>query len=340
MQDRLASDGWIRESVLSTKTIVLTAVEDDQILLTHTVLTAEGRRYQVAEMGEPQKIERLIDPVSPDVDDQGEIDLAALGAAIADYVAASGIVPDAAAVSSFGNVDLKSQVITHAPSGRRRGQLVSYDFPEMMRKATSRPDLPVFVDNDATACALGEQVWGVGKGAADFGYIWFGRGLNVGLVLGNEAWRGQQHPEAGHAYGRIHAQETHLGNCPVHRDCFIGLASHRSILERRADGVSDYNITEIISYYLAQVCVNVVTFAAPQRIAIGGYVMRQNVIANLVPAVRSKLRELLGHYPHYGALSDLESFIQEAETDPMASLLGLLENSRRRMSLDLARRKS
>lgn len=322
---------------MSTRTIVLTAVEDDQILLTHTVLESDGRRYQVAEMGDPQKIERKIDPTSKDIDDQGELDLGALGDVVADYVAATKIAPDAAAVSSFGNVSLKTQVITHVPNGRRRGHEVTYDFPALMRSVTGKRDLPVYVDNDATAAALGEQVWGVGKGVADFGYVWFGRGLNVGLVLANEAWRGEQHPEAGHAYGRIHADDSHLGNCSIHRDCFIGLTSHRSILERREAGIDDFKIMEIISYYLAQICVNVVTSAAPQRIAIGGYVLRQNVIANLVPAVRSKFRDLLKHFPHYDALDDLESFIQEAQTDPMASLLGLLENSRRRMSLDLAR---
>ncbi len=321
---------------MNKRTIMLAAVEDDQILLTHTVLEPEGRRYQVVEMGEPHKIERIVDPLSSEIDDQGELDLASFGVAVAGYVTDVGIKPDAAAVSSFGNVDLDSQVITHSPNGRRRGQIIRYDFPAVMRKACGTSDLRVFVDNDATAAALGEQVWGVGKDARDFGYIWLGRGLNIGLVLGNEAWRGQQHPEAGHAFGRIHRDETHLGNCPIHRDCFIGLVSHRAILERRADGVSEFQIMEMISYYLAQMCVNLVATAAPQRIAIGGYVMRANAITNLVPAVRAKFRELLGSYPHYAALDDLETFIQEATTDPMASLLGLLENSRRRLSLDIA----
>ena len=50
--------------------------------------------------------------------------------------------------------------------------------------------LPVLVDNDARAQALGEKWFGEGRGVATFASVQTGRGLGVGLVLGGVLYRG------------------------------------------------------------------------------------------------------------------------------------------------------
>ncbi|MFG3260033.1 ROK family protein [Streptomyces sp. NPDC048172] len=53
-----------------------------------------------------------------------------------------------------------------------------------------RLGVPVYVDNDANLGALGEQVWGAGRGAADLAYIKVASGVGAGLVIDGQIYRG------------------------------------------------------------------------------------------------------------------------------------------------------
>lgn len=50
--------------------------------------------------------------------------------------------------------------------------------------------VPVHVDNDANLGALGELVWGAGRGAADLAYIKVASGVGAGLVINGQIYRG------------------------------------------------------------------------------------------------------------------------------------------------------
>jgi predicted NBD/HSP70 family sugar kinase len=53
-----------------------------------------------------------------------------------------------------------------------------------------RLGLPVHVDNDANLGALGELVWGTGRGATDLAYIKVASGVGAGLVMHGRIYRG------------------------------------------------------------------------------------------------------------------------------------------------------
>ncbi|MER6916425.1 ROK family transcriptional regulator [Streptomyces sp. NPDC000594] len=53
-----------------------------------------------------------------------------------------------------------------------------------------RLGVPVHVDNDANLGALGELVWGGGRGVADLAYVTAGTGVGGGLVIGGRILRG------------------------------------------------------------------------------------------------------------------------------------------------------
>ncbi|GAA1911248.1 ROK family transcriptional regulator [Streptomyces sodiiphilus] len=55
---------------------------------------------------------------------------------------------------------------------------------------SSRTGVPVHVDNDANLGALGELVWGSGRGVADLAYIKVASGLGAGLVINGQIYRG------------------------------------------------------------------------------------------------------------------------------------------------------
>lgn len=53
-----------------------------------------------------------------------------------------------------------------------------------------RLGIPVHVDNDANLGALGELVWGSGRGVRDLAYIKVSSGVGAGLVINGEIYRG------------------------------------------------------------------------------------------------------------------------------------------------------
>lgn len=53
-----------------------------------------------------------------------------------------------------------------------------------------RLGVPVHVDNDANLGALGELVWGSGKGVRDLAYIKVASGVGAGLVIDGKIYRG------------------------------------------------------------------------------------------------------------------------------------------------------
>ena len=61
--------------------------------------------------------------------------------------------------------------------------------------------VPVVVENDADAAALGEYTWGVGQGSASFLYVTFSTGIGSGAIMNHKLYRGVDgsHPEIGHS---------------------------------------------------------------------------------------------------------------------------------------------
>jgi len=60
--------------------------------------------------------------------------------------------------------------------------------------------VPVAMENDADAAALGEAGWGAGKEKKRLIYVTVGTGIGAGIVLDGELYRGVDgaHPEIGH----------------------------------------------------------------------------------------------------------------------------------------------
>jgi glucokinase len=75
------------------------------------------------------------------------------------------------------------------------GRVVTSDLPSVVREdlraALSRSaGLPVALDNDANAGALGEYVAGAGRGGRNMFYVTLGTGIGGALILDGRLWRG------------------------------------------------------------------------------------------------------------------------------------------------------
>jgi len=80
-----------------------------------------------------------------------------------------------------------------------------------------RLDLPVVVDNDATAALVAETRWGAARGARDVVMLTIGTGIGGGLLVGGEVVRGTSGAAAELGHVVIDADGPPCpGNCPNH----------------------------------------------------------------------------------------------------------------------------
>ncbi|KNB54160.1 ROK family transcriptional regulator [Streptomyces caatingaensis] len=92
----------------------------------------------------------------------------------------------------------------------------------------ARLDVPVHVDNDANLGALGELVWGAGRGVGDLAYIKVASGVGAGLVINGQIYRGPGGTagEIGHITLDESGPVCRCGN----RGCLETFTAHRYVL--------------------------------------------------------------------------------------------------------------
>jgi fructokinase len=118
--------------------------------------------------------------------------------------------------------------------------------------------------------------------------------------------------------------------CPFHGDCFEGLASGSAIRERwgkPAEELGDKTeVWALEAEYLALGIVNVVCTVSPQRIILGGGVLKE---PRLLPLVRARTRELVAGYVPVAELADgIDDYLVEPALGDRSGVLGALELAR------------
>ncbi|MRN55872.1 ROK family protein [Paenibacillus monticola] len=187
-------------------------------------------------------------------------------------------------------------------------------------------NVPIGFDTDVNGAALGEYKWGAAQGLDSCLYITVGTGIGAGAVVGGKLVHGLSHPEMGHILVRRHPEDTYEGFCPYHGDCLEGLAAGPAIGKRWGTPAGDLPIDhpawEMEAHYLAHALMNYVLILSPQKIVMGGGVMKQS---QLFPLIRTKLQELLQGYVQHPALNkDIDSYVVPPQLGDNAGLTGAL----------------
>ena len=159
--------------------------------------------------------------------------------------------------------------------------------------------LPVYLDTDVNAAALGELRWGAGQSLDSIAYVTVGTGIGVGVVHHGRPVHGLMHPEIGHVFVRRHAGDTSFtGSCPFHGDCLEGLASGSAIMARTGRALNETPPTDpmwdIEADYLGQLCALLVLTHSPQRILMGGGVMQPRLLADVAVRMLRTLNDYVG----------------------------------------------
>jgi fructokinase len=232
---------------------------------------------------------------------------------------------EAIGVGSFGPVDLEPSSPTYGyiTSTPKPGWRMT-DFAGAMRRALA---LPVAFDTDVNAAAYGEYRWGAADGLSQFVYMTVGTGIGAGEMVGGQLVHGLMHPEAGHMRIPHDRQaDPYPGFCPFHGDCLEGLASGPAVQARwgmpAEQLAADSPAWELEAQYIASAVVNLVCTLSPQRIILGGGILQQ---PGLIDVIRQKtLEQLNGYIQAPEILEHIREYIVLPGLGGRAGMLGAL----------------
>lgn len=163
-------------------------------------------------------------------------------------------------------------------------------------EALARFAVPLNLDTDVNAAALGEWLAGAGKGCGSLAYTTIGTGIGTGVLKDGAALSGWSHYESGHLLVRRDpVRDPFAGMCPFHGDCLEGLASGPAIKARWGHDLSAASGEQIalIADYAAQLAAALVLLHRPERLIFGGGVMKA---PGMIEQVRAITREKLAGY--------------------------------------------
>lgn len=236
--------------------------------------------------------------------------------------------PEALGIGSFGPVDPRPGSPTYGfITSTPKEKWQNVDVAGTLRDTL---EIPVAFDTDVNAAALGEYRWGAAQDVSTFLYLTVGTGIGGGAIIDGERLHGLLHPEMGHLRIPRAPNDAFEGSCPFHGDCLEGLASGPAIETRWGQPPealpSDHPAWELEAQYLAYALVNFICTLSPQRIIMGGGVMRHRA---LFPMIRERVQKLLNGYVKAPPLLDeIDRYIVPPALGGRAGVLGALALAR------------
>lgn len=232
---------------------------------------------------------------------------------------------DALGIGSFGPLDLDPKspdygTITTTPKVGWAG------FP-LRKTLLEALCVPVGIDTNVNVAALAEANLGAGVGVNSLIYYTIGSGIGGGAMVTGKLLHGLVHPEMGHMLLRPHPSDpAPKGFCPYHDGCLEGLANEQAIEKRwgvPADQLpEDHPGWALEAEYLAQMCVNTIVMLSPERIVLGGNIMRRN---HLFPVIRVlTMTKLNGYVAHRAVSEDITRYIVPPALGEDAGVAGAL----------------
>ncbi len=233
-------------------------------------------------------------------------------------------------IASFGPVDLNpaSPTFGYITSTPKAG----WQNVDLVGTIRHELNVPVGFDTDVNGAALGEGLWGAARGLDTFIYLTIGTGIGGGGMVGGQIIHGLLHPEMGHIRIPHDPQsDPYEGSCPYHGDCLEGLASGPAIEARwgtRAENLPpDHPAWDLEAHYLALALTNFICVLSPQRIILGGGVMRQG---HLFPRIQAGVQKLLrGYIRARPVLEKIGEYIVPPALGERAGVLGAIALARR-----------
>ena len=200
---------------------------------------------------------------------------------------------EAIGIGSPGPLDAKKGVIITTPN-------LPFKNYNVVQPIKDKFGIPVYLDNDANVAAIGEYMFGAGKGTKNIVYFTVSTGVGGGAVLNGQAYRGNTSNalEIGHMTVDAHGPRCNCGNIGCLEAISSGTAIGKKGREAAAtkvetslknyDNITSYEVfkeakngdavaKEIVDNamnYLGIGVANAITIFDPEMVIIGGGVSK------------------------------------------------------------------
>ena len=283
----------------------------------YAAIEAGGTKWRVAVGRSPDLVaETTVPTTDPDT----------TISACVDFVRSSGYAVAGVGIASFGPVDL-------VPTSKTFGFITATPKPgwsntDVKGRIEAALGVPSVVDVDVGGAALGEWMWGAGRGLDSLVYVTVGTGLGGAHLQHGRTFHENGHPEMGHITVEREAGDTFKGSCPFHGACLEGMAAGPALQARWGRPGPELGdrpeVWDLEARYLAQAMRAFAYMLAPQQIILGGGVMQQ---PGLLRMVGDRLGERLAGYGN--APENLHEIIVAPGLGQDAGLIGAIALARR-----------
>lgn len=281
----------------------------------YAAIEAGGTKFVCAVVNESKEIiEKITIPTeAPEV---------TMGAVVAFL---KGFEIESIGIGAFGPIEIN-------PKSDRYGEILNtpklkWRNYNLVKTLKEHFDVPILVDTDVNAAAIGESRQGHGIGKRSVLYMTIGTGVGAGLAIEGKTLFGLTHPEMGHMIIRQLPEDDFAGNCPTHGNCFEGLVAGPSVEARYGvkghELPEDHPIWDYLADYIGQACVNFNLIMSPEVILIGGGVAQQEQI---FPKIHKAFKKYMNGYMDHPVLNgDLSDYIKYPKNGQLAGLMGSIE---------------
>ncbi len=138
---------------------------------------------------------------------------------------------------------------------------------------------------------------------------------------------GLLHPEMGHIFIPHNKKEDpYEGKCSFHKDCFEGLASGSAVADRWGKAGEklgkDHPAWDLEAKYISLATINYICTLSPQKIILGGGVMKQK---QMLPLIHERVKVLLNNYIQAPEITDnIEDYIVLPKLGDDSGVLGAI----------------
>lgn len=198
-------------------------------------------------------------------------------------------------IGSFGPIDINK-------SSTKYGYITSTPKPgwkdfNFLGEIKKHYNIPIGWTTDVNAACLGEYEMGSAAESKSCIYLTIGTGIGGGAILNGNFIESFGHPEMGHILVKPHPKDNFKGWCPYHGNCLEGLAAGPSVEKRygtKAQNLEDnHEIWQILACYIAQALVNYSLILRPEKIILGGGVMKG---PGMLELIKEEFNVLLADY--------------------------------------------